>query len=84
MAMERLSRYLAAVIVVVTLFTVASCGGGKPSPTFKVTPSTQNPQHALKGFEDCLSCHKTGPGTIQPADHASYTNAYCTYCHTVK
>jgi len=81
--MKNLSRYLAVLLIFVTLVLV-SCGGGAPSPTFKVTPSTKNPQHALKGFEDCLKCHKSGPGTAQPADHTPYKNSDCRYCHTVK
>ena len=82
--MKNLSRYLVALLVIVILLMVVSCGGGTPAATGP--KPTTNPQHSLTGFENCLQCHKTGPGTVIPTepDHSSYKNSDCTNCHTVK
>lgn len=70
------------VAVAIISLTLTSCGTSaqiqrEPGPVSK---------HALKGYENCFSCHSVGAGGAPkfPANHSGRTNDQCRICHDIK
>ena len=83
--MKKFYRYcgVADVAVAIIALTLTGCGGSSAQFQREQGPTSK---HALKGYENCFSCHSTGSGGAPkyPANHSGRTNDQCQICHDFK
>ena len=85
--MKKAVWFLAGMLVIALGLLVISCGGGSTTTTPPATTTTfPKIPHTLEGRSDCVVCHKDGitapKFSASPTNHATFTSATCTGCHS--